>query len=158
MKKLKYGKRNIITKGNTQKIVGKKNKNVKIQLDQNSSKPQSEGLGPARTTNLRHSTRNTKPAGYMNTSQRKPMLSRRVEMSIDVEELQMFDGIAQCANHTLEFKIIDNQIDLLTDNNNTFHPKFTHQVFHRDETIKGMKDLNVTIYLTPTTLRPYVYW
>ena len=41
----------------------------------------------------------------MNTSQRKPMLSRRVEMSIDVEELQMFDGIAQCANHTLEFKI-----------------------------------------------------
>ena len=26
-------------------------------------------------------------------------------MSIDVEELQMFDGIAQCANHTIEFKI-----------------------------------------------------
>ena len=41
----------------------------------------------------------------MNTSQRKPMASRRVEMSIDVEELQMFDGIAQCANHTIEFKI-----------------------------------------------------
>lgn len=70
----------------------------------------------------------------------------------------MFDGIAQCANHTLEFKIIDNQIELLTDNSNSFNPKFTHQVFHRDETIKGMKDLNVTIYLTPTTLRPYVYW
>ena len=33
------------------------------------------------------------------------MVSRRVEMSIDVEELQMFDGIAQCANHTIEFKI-----------------------------------------------------
>lgn len=33
------------------------------------------------------------------------MVSRRMEMSIDVEELQMFDGIAQCANHTIEFKI-----------------------------------------------------
>ena len=54
--------------------------------------------------------------------------------------------------------LVDNEIDLLTDNNSIFHPKFTHQVFHRDETIKGMKDLNVTIYLTPTTLRPYVYW
>ena len=53
---------------------------------------------------------------------------------------------------------MDSELDLLTDNNFTFHPKFTHQVFHRDETIKGMKDLNVTIYLTPTTLRPYVYW
>jgi hypothetical protein len=28
-----------------------------------------------------------------------------MEMSIDVEELQMFDGIASCANHTLNFKI-----------------------------------------------------
>lgn len=28
-----------------------------------------------------------------------------MEMSIDVEELQMFDGIAQCANHTIAFKI-----------------------------------------------------
>ena len=41
----------------------------------------------------------------INTSQRKPLASRRTEMSIDVEELQMFDGIAQCANHTIEFKI-----------------------------------------------------
>ena len=39
-----------------------------------------------------------------------------------------------------------------------FNPKFTHQVFHRDETIKGMKDLSVTIYFSPTTFRPYVYW
>ena len=39
-----------------------------------------------------------------------------------------------------------------------FHPKFTHQVFHRDETIKGMKDLSVNLYLSPTTLRPYLYW
>jgi len=28
-----------------------------------------------------------------------------MEMSIDVEELQLFDGIAACANHTLNFKI-----------------------------------------------------
>ena len=28
-----------------------------------------------------------------------------MEMSIDVEELQMFDGIASCANHTVNFKI-----------------------------------------------------
>lgn len=26
-------------------------------------------------------------------------------MGIDVEELQMFDGIASCANHTINFKI-----------------------------------------------------
>lgn len=36
---------------------------------------------------------------------RKPMISRRMEMSIDVDELQMFDGIASCANHTVTFKI-----------------------------------------------------
>lgn len=43
-------------------------------------------------------------------------------------------------------------------NTQFFNPKYTHQVFHKDETIKGMKDLSVTIFLTPTTLRPYVYW
>lgn len=36
---------------------------------------------------------------------RKPLVSRRMEMSVDVEELQMFDGIAACANHTVNFKI-----------------------------------------------------
>jgi len=46
----------------------------------------------------------------------------------------------------------------LTSTQPFFNPKFTHQVFHRDETIKGMKDLTVTIYLSPTTLVPYVYW
>lgn len=30
---------------------------------------------------------------------------RRMEMNIDVEELQLFDGIAACANHTINFKI-----------------------------------------------------
>jgi len=38
----------------------------------------------------------------------------------------MFDGIAQCANHTIEFKVVDNELDLLTDNGQTFNPKFTH--------------------------------
>ena len=47
---------------------------------------------------------------------------------------------------------------MLTDKQSFFNPKFTHQVFHRDETIKGMKDLSVSIFLSPTTLRPYVYW
>jgi hypothetical protein len=28
-----------------------------------------------------------------------------MEMNIDVAELQMFDGIASCANHTVGFKI-----------------------------------------------------
>jgi hypothetical protein len=28
-----------------------------------------------------------------------------MEMSIDVEELHMFDGIASCANHSVNFKI-----------------------------------------------------
>ena len=49
-------------------------------------------------------------------------------------------------------------MDLITDSKPWFHPKYTHQVFHRDETIKGMKDVSVSIYLSPTTLRPYVYW
>ena len=26
-------------------------------------------------------------------------------MNVDVEELQMFDGIAACANHTINFRI-----------------------------------------------------
>lgn len=33
------------------------------------------------------------------------MFSRRMEINVDVEELQMFDGIAACANHTVNFKI-----------------------------------------------------
>lgn len=94
-----------------------------------------------------------------------------MEINVDVEELHLFDGIAQCANHTINFKIgkseisddislVENELDLLTNTTGQhfFHPKFTHQVFHRDETIKGMKDLSVNIYLSPTTLRPYVYW
>lgn len=102
-------------------------------------------------------------------------MSRRVEMNIDVEELHLFDGIALCANHTVQFKIgkfilaseisnwfcvvsVENELDLLTSKQVFFNPKFTHQIFHRDETIKGMKDLNVSIFLSPTTLRPYVYW
>ena len=28
-----------------------------------------------------------------------------MEINVDVEELQMFDGIAACANHTVNFKI-----------------------------------------------------
>jgi hypothetical protein len=28
-----------------------------------------------------------------------------MEMSIDVEELHLFDGIASCANHSVNFKI-----------------------------------------------------
>jgi hypothetical protein len=99
-----------------------------------------------------------------------------MEMSIDVEELQMFDGIASCANHTINFKIgkcslhllhdcriltlflVENELDLLANNQSFFNPKFTHQIFHKDETIKGMKDLSVTIFLSPTTLKPYLYW
>jgi len=79
-------------------------------------------------------------------------------MSVDVEELQMFDGIAVCANHIVNFRIVENELDLLTDSKPWFHPKYTHQVFHRDETIKGMRDVAVSIYFSPTTLRPYVYW
>lgn len=56
------------------------------------------------------------------------------------------------------FKIVETELDLLVNNGKFFHPKYTHQVFHKDETIKGMKDLNVTLYLTPTTLKPYIYW
>jgi len=70
----------------------------------------------------------------------------------------MFDGIASCANHTINFKIVENELEMLTNVCPFFHPKFTHQVFHRDETIKGMKDLSVNLYLSPTTLRPYLYW
>jgi len=59
---------------------------------------------------------------------RKPQISRRMEMSIDVEELQMFDGIASCANHTVNFKIgkycvtiiklciVENELDLIANN------------------------------------------
>lgn len=88
-------------------------------------------------------------------------------MNVDVEELHMFGGIAQCANHSINFKIgkwffynfaVETDLDLLSEQKPFFNPKFTHQVFHKDETIKGMKDLSVSIFLSPTTLRPYVYW
>jgi hypothetical protein len=55
--------------------------------------------------------------------------------------------------------LVNNEIEMLSGGGSPFfNPKFTHQVFHRDETIKGMKDLSVTIYFSPTTFRPYVYW
>jgi hypothetical protein len=79
-------------------------------------------------------------------------------MNIDVEELLMFDGIASCANHSVNFKICDSELDLVGGKQPFFNPKFTYQIFHRDETIKGLKDLSVIIYLSPSTLQPYVYW
>ena len=55
--------------------------------------------------------------------------------------------------------LVNNEIEMLSGGGSPFfNPKFTHQVFHRDETIKGMKDLSVTIYFSPTTFHPYVYW
>lgn len=47
---------------------------------------------------------------------KKPQNSRRMEMSIDVEELQLFDGIAACANHTVNFKIVENEVDMISNN------------------------------------------
>lgn len=49
-----------------------------------------------------------------------------MEICIDVEELQMFDGIASCANHTINFKIVENDLDMLSNSQPFFHPKFTH--------------------------------
>jgi len=38
--------------------------------------------------------------------------------------------------------LVNNEIEMLSGGGSPFfNPKFTHQVFHRDETIKGMKDL-----------------
>ena len=79
-------------------------------------------------------------------------------MNIDVEELQMFDGVASCANHTINFKIVESEYDIISGSQPFFNPKFTHQVFHKDETVKGMRDLSITVFFTPSTLRPYVYW
>ena len=47
-----------------------------------------------------------------------------------------------------------------------FPPQFTHQVtyisdekvFSRDETIKGYKGLNIDIFLSASSLRPYASW
>ena len=45
-------------------------------------------------------------------------------MNVDVEELHMFGGIAQCANHSINFKIgkffssnvaVENELDLLSE-------------------------------------------
>ena len=49
-----------------------------------------------------------------------------MEINVDVEELQMFDGIASCANHIVNFRIVENQLDLLLSNKPFFHPKYTH--------------------------------
>jgi hypothetical protein len=62
-----------------------------------------------------------------------------MEMSIDVEELHLFDGIASCANHSVNFKIgklkffliihfhiVENDIEMLSNSYPFFNPKFTH--------------------------------
>lgn len=38
----------------------------------------------------------------------------------------------------------------------SFHPEFTHQVFHEDEVIFGYEDLAINIYLLGGSLKPYV--
>jgi hypothetical protein len=37
-----------------------------------------------------------------------------------------------------------------------FSPKFTHQVFSKDEIVRGYQGLEINIFLSPSTLRPFI--
>ncbi|CDW89701.1 mannose-1-phosphate guanylyltransferase [Stylonychia lemnae] len=55
-----------------------------------------------------------------------------------------------------EKDFFSNEFEMLADYDSFFNPKFSHQIFHKDETVRGYKDLNIDIFLTPATLKPYL--
>ena len=54
--------------------------------------------------------------------------------------------------------VVENDLDLLTDQEAFFHPKYTHQIYNSDETLRGHEDPSIEVFLSPSTLRPYLYW
>lgn len=64
--------------------------------------------------------------------------------------------MALCSNHVINFKIVSNEFEIVSDSEPFFQPKFSHQIFHKDETVWGYKDLNIDIFLSHATLRPFL--
>lgn len=46
----------------------------------------------------------------------------------------------------------------MDDDDTTFHPQFTHQIFGKDEEIVGYKGLRIDIYYVASTLYTYINW
>jgi hypothetical protein len=74
------------------------------------------------------------------------------------EEFYDYGGKAVCSNHVIKIKIADNEADLDLEGKSFFHPKYTHQIFNPDETLRGHEEPKINIFLTPTTLKPYLTW
>ncbi|TNV83269.1 hypothetical protein FGO68_gene11080 [Halteria grandinella] len=85
-----------------------------------------------------------------------PLNLKRRRIFVDLIELQHYGGLALCSNHIVNFKIVATEKDMVTDQDSFFHPKFSHQIFHNDETVRGYQDLNIDIFLSAGSLRPYV--
>eukprot|EP00347_Sterkiella_histriomuscorum_P014339 403361250 len=75
-----------------------------------------------------------------------PTNLKRRRIFVDLIELQHYSGMA----------LFKNELDMLSDKEPFFHPKFSHQIFHKDETVRGFKNLTIDIFLTPATLRPFL--
>jgi histone acetyltransferase 1 len=87
-------------------------------------------------------------------------------MSVDSSN-QLFEKLKLFTNYTndcIYFKYIFNEDDIICDESKksigndelTFHPEFTHQIFGDDENIFGYKNLKIQYYLTPATLDAYI--
>lgn len=63
-----------------------------------------------------------------------------------------------CSNHVFNFKIVETESDLITEDKPFFNPKFTHQIYNSDETLRGHEDPSIEVFLSPSTLTPYLNW
>jgi len=53
---------------------------------------------------------------------------------------------------------VANEADLITEDKPFFNPKFTHQIYNSDETLRGHDDPSIEIFLSPSTLTPFLNW
>ncbi|KAL0486734.1 histone acetyltransferase [Acrasis kona] len=59
------------------------------------------------------------------------------------------------ANSVIHLKLVRDREDIYNDET-TFHPLYTHQIFGEDETIVGYKGLRIDVYYVASTLFPYI--
>lgn len=75
-----------------------------------------------------------------------------------IEEFFEYGGKAVCSNHVFNFKIVATEADLISEDKTFFNPMFTHQIYNSDETLRGHDDPSIEIFLSPSTLTPYLNW
>lgn len=83
---------------------------------------------------------------------------QRLPIPVHIEEFFEYGGKAVCSNHVFNFKIVETESDLITEDKLFFNPKFTHQIYNSDETLRGHESPSIEVYLSPSTLTPYLNW